>query len=301
MFAHKRLLECFNDALKKNDVIEVNDDTRIVFFSDIHRGDNSLTDEFAHNQNIYYYALNHYFDHGFHYIEVGDGDELWEYSRFEHIRSAHSDVFCLLKEFYDLGRFDYMYGNHNMAFRSQTYAKHHLDHFFDDYLDIDTPLFPGIRTKESIILKDSQSDKKVMVVHGHQGDFINDHGWVISLFLMRVFWRYMHMIGLKNPSSPSKNRIKRHRIEKNFTKWIEEHGVGILCGHTHRPKLPDDGSPVYMNSGCCVHPRGITGIELVGRKFSLVYWSVKPNKEGSLYIKKKVMKGPMSFDELNLT
>lgn len=32
MFAHKRLLECFNDALKKNDVIEVNDDTRIVFF-----------------------------------------------------------------------------------------------------------------------------------------------------------------------------------------------------------------------------------------------------------------------------
>ncbi len=196
-----------------------------------------------------------------------------------------------------------MYGNHNMAFRSQTYAKHHLDHFFDDYLDIDTPpLFPGIRTKESIILKDSQSDKKVMVVHGHQGgDFINDHGWVISLFLMRVFWRYMHMIGLKNPSSPSKNRIKRHRIEKNFTKWIEEHGVGILCGHTHRPKLPDDGSPVYMNSGCCVHPRGITGIELVGRKFSLVYWSVKPNKEGSLYIKKKVMKGPMSFDELNLT
>lgn len=300
MFAHRRLHECYEKALKNEDIIDVNDDTKIIFFSDVHRGDNSLTDEFAHNQNVYYYALQHYFDHDYRYIEVGDGDELWEYSKFEHIRSAHSDVFCLLKEFYDKDRFDYMYGNHNMAFRHPLVVKHLLTHFFDDYLDIDTPLFPEIRTKESILLRDSQSDKEILVVHGHQGDFINDQGWIVSLFLMRVFWRFMHMIGLKNPASPAKSRIKRHRIEKNFTRWIEKYKIGILCGHTHRPKLPEVGSSVYMNTGCCVHPRGITGIELTGRTFNLVYWSIKPDKEGNLSIKKKVMKGPMSFDELKI-
>lgn len=300
MFAHKRLLGCFDTAMKNNDVIEVTEDTKIIFFSDVHRGDNSLTDEFARNQNIYFYALSEYFDKGYTYIEVGDGDELWEYGKFEHIRSAHSDVFCLLRDFYKEGRFEYMFGNHNMSFRNPIVSKYYLTHFFDEYFDIDTPLFPGIRTKESMILKDMESDKEILVVHGHQGDFINDQGWIISKLLMKFFWRFMHMIGFQNPASPAKSRIKRHRIEKNFTKWIKRHQMGILCGHTHRPKLPDLGDPAYMNTGCCVHPRGITGIELNGRSFSLVYWTIKPNKEGTLFIMKKVIKGPMSFDELNI-
>lgn len=300
MFTHKRLLESLNKAIKNDDIIEIDDETKIIFFSDVHRGDNSLTDEFAHNQNVYFHALSHYFDQDYKYVEIGDGDELWEYRSFEHIRSAHSDVFCLLKQYYDQGRLEYLYGNHNMAFRHPLVAKHYLTHFYDDYLDIDTPLFPGIKIKESLLLRDKTTTKEVLVVHGHQGDFINDQGWIISLFLMRVFWRFMHMIGFKNPASPAKSRIKRHRIEKAFTKWMTQQKIGILCGHTHRPKLPDEGKPVYMNTGCCVHPRGITGIELNGREFSLVFWSVKPDKEGSLFIQKKIMKGPFSFDDLHI-
>lgn len=294
----RRLTDCLRRAKKLKDVIDINDDTRLIFFSDIHRGDNSLTDEFAHNQNVYYHALSHYLKQGFKYIEVGDGDELWEYGSFENIRSAHSDVYCLLKEFYDANAFEYLFGNHNMAMAHPLVSKHLLTHFFDDYLDIDMPLFPKIRTKEAMILRDKKSKKKVLVVHGHQGDFINDQGWIISLFLMKVFWRFMHMIGFRNPASPSKNRVKRHRIEKNFSKWILENNVGILCGHTHRPKLPDEGQAAYLNTGCCVHPRGITGIELIGRKFYLIYWSVKPDEDGSLYIHRKVMKGPIDFSEL---
>ncbi len=300
MFEHRRLTECYVKAIKHKDVIKVDDNTKMIFFSDVHRGDNSMSDEFAHNQNVYYHALNYYNDQKYTYCEVGDGDELWEYSKFKHIRSAHSDVFCLLKELYDADRFIYMYGNHNMAFRHPSIAKHNLSHFFDDYLDIDTPLFPGMKIKESLVLKDLKSEKEMLVVHGHQGDWINDQGWIVSLFLMRVFWRYMHMIGFRNPSSPSKNRIKRHKIEKTFSKWIIENRKGILCGHTHRPKLPDDDEAVYLNTGCCVHPRGITGIELNGREFSLVHWRVLPDKKGNLAITRKVMRGPLSFDELNI-
>ena len=106
------------------------------------------------------------------------------------------------------------------------------------------------------------------------------------------------MIGLKNPASPSKNRAKRHKIEKRFSKWIENNGIAILCGHTHRPKLPEAGMPAYLNTGCCIHPRGITGIELINREFYLVNWYIKGDDFGQLIITRKIMKGPLKFEEL---
>ena len=70
----KKLLTAFENAER----IRFDAHSKFIFFSDVHRGDNSLSDEFAHNQNIYHFALQHYFENGFTYIEVGDGDELWE-------------------------------------------------------------------------------------------------------------------------------------------------------------------------------------------------------------------------------
>ncbi|MBN1262191.1 MAG: serine/threonine protein phosphatase, partial [Anaerolineae bacterium] len=58
--------------------IPFTDDDRFIFFSDCHRGDNSWADDSAHNQSLMFHALQHYYREGFTYIEVGDGDELWE-------------------------------------------------------------------------------------------------------------------------------------------------------------------------------------------------------------------------------
>lgn len=300
MFEDKRLTECYEKAKKNGDVLLVDDTTRCVFFSDVHRGDNSMADEFAHNQNIYSYALNCYFDQGYTYLELGDGDELWEYSKFQHIRSAHSDIFCQLKKYYEDDRLVYFYGNHNMVFRNKSKVDQMLTSYYDDYTDRTEPLFPGIDVKEGMIFRDTITGKEVLAVHGHQGDFSNDQGWIISLVLMKVFWRYMHKIGFQNPASPSKSRVKRHKIEKAFTKWITQNHIGILCGHTHRPKLPDASEPAYLNSGCCVQPRGITAIELIGREFYLVHWNIKAVKKGHLAIKRKIMQGPLSFDNMSI-
>lgn len=297
MQSDKRLTECYQKALADKDIIKVTENTRMVFFSDVHRGDNSLADEFAHNQTIFAYALEYYNKLGYHYLELGDGDELWEYKKFSLIRSAHSDIFYLLKKFYDDSRFTYFYGNHNMMFRNPNKAKE-LHQFYDDYQDIETSLFPGIKIYESMVLKDEKSQKEVLLVHGHQGDTTNDKLWFVSSILVRYFWRNMHVIGLKNPASPSKNRVKRHKIEKRYTKWIQNHGVAILCGHTHRPKLPDAGTPPYMNTGCCIHPRGITGIELINREFYLVNWYIKGDDFGQLIITRKIVKGPLKFEDL---
>lgn len=300
LFDYKRLTRCYKDSLKNKDVINVTDETKLIFFSDVHRGDNSVSDEFAHNQSIYMFALQHYFNNGFKYLEIGDGDELWENTKFEHVRSAHSDVFSLLKKFYEEDRFYYFYGNHNMVFCHKGCTERLLTDMCDDFLDINSTLFPNIKIKESMLLRDTVTKKEILIIHGHQGDFVNDRGWIISLFFVRIFWRYMHRVGFQNPASPSKNIVKRHKIEINFSKWIKSSHIGILCGHTHRAKLPEKGDVAYLNTGCCIHPRGITGIELVGRKFTQVHWNIVPDDKGLMGIKKKVMKGPLSFDEITL-
>ena len=96
----ERLSEVYEEA-RRDQVIPVDDSSKIVLFSDCHRGDNSWADDFARNQILFFHALNYYNAQGFTYIEVGDGDELWENADFDKIRRAHSHIFWKLKEFWD--------------------------------------------------------------------------------------------------------------------------------------------------------------------------------------------------------
>ena len=73
MFTDKRLSKAYQNAK-----IEYFDKhSKYIFFSDCHRGDDSVSDEFARNQIILLHALNYYYNHGYTYVEVGDGDEMW--------------------------------------------------------------------------------------------------------------------------------------------------------------------------------------------------------------------------------
>jgi hypothetical protein len=64
------------------------DSSKFIFFSDCHRGDNSWADNFSPNQLLMFHALTYYYDQGYTYIEVGDGDELWENRDFRTIYSG---------------------------------------------------------------------------------------------------------------------------------------------------------------------------------------------------------------------
>lgn len=50
--------------------------------------------------------LSHYYQSGFSYIELGDGDELWENRNMTQIIDVHSDVFWLLSRFYQADFFN---------------------------------------------------------------------------------------------------------------------------------------------------------------------------------------------------
>ena len=59
-------------------VLPFNNSSRIVIMSDCHRGQGNGADNFLPNSMIFQGALEYYWQNGYTYIELGDGDELWE-------------------------------------------------------------------------------------------------------------------------------------------------------------------------------------------------------------------------------
>lgn len=296
MFTDKRLQQAYKGAKKEY----FDENSKYAFFSDLHRGDDSVSDEFARNQTVFLYAINYYYNNGYKYVEVGDGDELWEHRKFKHVRSAHTDIFTTLKKFFDKDRLVMIYGNHNIFLKNKYYVEKNYYHFFDEYKEEINDLFLGLKTYEAIVLRYKNTGQEILVVHGHQGDLMNDQLWFASMLLLRYFWRFMHVVGFQNPSSPAKNLYKRHKIEKAYNVWIHNHKKMLICGHTHRPKFPRKGELPYFNSGCCIHTKGITGIEIIEGKIMLVSWRIRANDEGVLHFERFVMRGPEPIEHFRM-
>jgi UDP-2,3-diacylglucosamine pyrophosphatase LpxH len=271
--------------------------SKYIFFSDVHRGDDSVSDEFARNQNIYIHALNYYHDQGYVYVEVGDGDELWEYREFKHIRLAHTDAFLVLKKFFDENRMIMLYGNHNIYLKNPKFVKENYYNFYDEYNQERVELFKGLIPLEALKLKHKDTGQEIFVVHGHQGDFINDQGWKFAMLLLRYFWRFAHVVGFVNPASPARNMFKRHKVERMYNKWIQENKLMLICGHTHRQKFPKNDELPYFNTGCCIRTRSITGIELVNSQIQMVDWRVAADEDGIMRIKRQVVRGPEPIEK----
>jgi UDP-2,3-diacylglucosamine pyrophosphatase LpxH len=293
MFTDKRLLSAYKNAK----VQSFDDKSKYIFFSDTHRGDDSASDEFTRNESVFLHALEYYYDHEYVYVEVGDGDELWEYSDFKNIRLAHSDVFLAIKKFYDDSRCILLYGNHNIYFKSKSFVKKNLYSYFDEFSQDTHELLNEITPHEALLLKNESSGQEILVVHGHQGDFMNDQLWILSMILMRFFWRYLHVVGFQNPASPAKNLYKRAKIEINYKKWIEKYNKIIICGHTHRPKFSESNESPYFNTGCCIHSKGLTGIEISDGNIMLVSWRIKADKNGDLRVERSIVRGPVPIKE----
>jgi len=289
MSSYKRL----SRALENAKVITFDDSDKFIFFSDCHRGDNSFADDFANNRNIYFHALNHYFREGYQYCELGDGDELWENRYFESIFEAHKNVFQLLKKFHLENRLHMVWGNHDMVYRNQNYVDKHLTEYFEPIDGVDHELFQDITYHEALVLRHSHTGQEIFCTHAHQADWWNYNFWRIGRFLVRILWKPLQVWGIPDPTSPAKNHKELIRIEKRIKKWILQNDLKItLTGHTHRPRFPEPGQIPFFNDGSCVHPRSITGIELVNGEISLIKWYISTKPDGTLQIVKRLLEGP---------
>lgn len=296
MRTRQRLMKAYNNSIVRS----IDRDSKYVFISDCHRGNGSFSDEFAKNRNTFIHALNYYYDRGFTYVEVGDGDELWEKNRMTVIQEAHTDAIAAMQRFHREERMIMMYGNHNIYLRDETYVKNHYYRYFNEYKEMYMDLFPRLKPIEALTLRHSVSGQELFVVHGHQGDLANDQLWPLTMLSLRYFWRYLHSFGIKSPVSPVRNIFKRHKIEKNYIKWINENRKLLICGHTHRFKFPRQDELPYFNTGCCVYPTTITAIELENDMLTLVRWKLLVNEDGLLKVQRMILQGPGAIADYDL-
>jgi len=294
MFSSKKRLDHAYNTAK---IVDFNDDSKFILFSDCHRGDNSFADDFANNRNIYFHALKHYYAEGFQYCELGDGDELWENLSFSSLLYAHKNVYMLMKLFHEDKRLHMIWGNHDMVYRNPEYVKKYLATYFDPKIGEDVELFKDITYHEGIVLKHSTTGQELFLTHGHQADWWNYLFWKWSRFMVRVLWKPLNVMGIADPTSPAKNYTELIKVERRTKKWIAaKNNLLTIAGHTHRPRFPEPGDIPFFNDGSCVHPRSITGIEIENGAISLIKWQIATRDDGTLQIVRVLLEGPRRLE-----
>ena len=279
-----------DQAFENVPVLPLTPQSRYVLFSDCHRGVGTSGDNFLKNQHLYFAALQYYYDYGFTYIELGDGDELWENHSIEPIKLTHNNSFWMLSRFYCDNRLFMLYGNHDMVKRDADFASCHCDTYPCSNCTIEE-LFPGICFHSGLILRNYSHGRDIYLTHGHQADFFNFTLWRVARFLVRYLWRPLENIGFLDPTSSAKNNTKKERIEQTLTEWALTRNHILITGHTHRPMMGSEKSP-YYNTGSCVHPRCITCIEIENGLITLVKWAISVHKDLSVFVERSALAEP---------
>ncbi len=287
-----------DNALLKAKLLTINKDSKIIFFSDLHKGDNSYADDFTHNMEIYQYAIRKYYDKKYTYIELGDGIELWENYTFEPIYKAHKSTFELLKLFYNDNRLYMIWGNHDMIFGDPITVEKMLYKVFPPKNIKQKERLFNLQYHESMLLQIENTDKTIFLIHGHQADWFNYRFWKVSRFFVRYFWKPLQKwFNVKDPTSPAKNYKNLIKVEQKLKDWIiKNNNQMVIAGHTHRPRFPDPGLLPYFNDGSCVHPNSIIGMEIENLEIAMVKWHFQSDANGNSHIVKTVLAGPQPLD-----
>ena len=267
-----------NKLYKKAPIFVFKPGTKLVFFSDHHRGDGEKgSDDFKRNELIYRKALEWYFEKGYKLVLVGDVEEMWECKPLD-IFTQYPFIYQLEKKFHDQGRLIKIVGNHDFIWYNKKNVKKYLN-----------PIFPGIEVYRGISFyldTGRGTGPRYFVCHGHQGEFKSDAILNISKFFVRWFWKPFQYAFRVSATSPATNYKKRNKREKEYCNWVKKRKVNFIVGHTHRPRIFSiakniiiDGyvlnSSVYvMNTGCCVFPnKCISAVELFGEHSKIVgFW-----------------------------
>lgn len=217
------LTEALNWYLENLDVTAI--DRPWIATSDQHRGDGSGIDDFAKNEELYVATMRPYAKAGCIHIEVGDKEDQWKFSCFlADFFNAHPEAYTVDGEFIDRKR---VKGNHDCV---QSYP-------------------------EALLL--SWKGRKILVVHKHEGDTMNDEHWEWARFLVRTFWRPLQSIGIEDPTTPDiseitarpENPTKHLAIMAEAKAWCKAHpDIVLLSGHDHFGHL--DGNDADCGAWC---------------------------------------------------
>ena len=285
---------------------------KFIIFSDIHKGARNGADDFLVCEPAYLAALDYYQLNGFHFIALGDCEELWENS-LTSIKKMQQASFEKEKSFVPANAFIKIFGNHDLYWDNDPLAAVQLKEIYGSEI----PIYEGV-VLQTIVNK---REINIFCTHGHQGDAVSDGNWFSKFFISRI-WAPMQSYLKINPNTPAyDSRLKSlHNIF--MYEWsAEQQDLIFITGHTHQPvfeslthierlyrqllfarQLKDvsmqntlqreiqarkfeyakisenylNMKPTYFNTGCCCYDDGdITGIEISDGTLRLIGWSVK--------------------------
>lgn len=282
--------------------LEVNPDRdQFIIFSDQHKGNKSWADDFNMSEANYLEALKYYNENKFHFINLGDSEELWKFKVSE-ILSANEKTWLQEAAFHP-DRYTKTFGNHDILWKDKFAVAFHLKKYFD----------PAPVIYEAVILKISglSIPLNILLTHGHQGDLMSDNN-AFSTWLVAHIWMPVQRFLRININSASKDFSLRNLHNKMMYEWSSKRkNLLLITGHTHQPVFASgryynhpnaaiesprehyELLPVYFNSGCCCFDDGdVTGIEIAAGSIRLVKWYDEEN-----VAKKKVLE-EISFSDL---
>ena len=265
------MIKVLDKLFKQSKKIKIGNKSKLVIMSDCHRGSGDNYDNFIKNKNVFEAALNYYYDRGFTYIELGDGDEMWEVVNYNDIIEEYLQTFKIMKKYHDSNRLIMIYGNHDVLKKNRDVLEKYFYKYNNKLTKKEELLFNNLKVYESLLLDYNGYD--IFLLHGHQIDMLNGYLWRFSWFLVRNIWKKLENVGIKAPTSAARNHMVNNKQEKKLKKWSIRNNKIIIAGHTHRPIFPEVGKSLYFNDGSCVHPNGITCLEIKDGSIILVKWA----------------------------
>lgn len=314
---HDALTKLYENTLKepgkKGLLLQMNAETdRFIIFSDQHKGAKNGSDDFMIAEPNYLAALDHYYRAGFHFISLGDSEELWENTVWP-VKSKNKLTTEAEKKFLTEKRYTKVYGNHDVFWNNDPFAPLHLLSMYKE----------TVKIYEGVVLQTTINNTKldIFLTHGHQGDGQSDGNAFSAWFVSRVWAPIQSYLNL-NPNTPAASRELKTVHNRFMYEWSKQDKNPVLItGHTHQPvfaslthlehlyknlidaqQKKDEAAaqqinkeirfrqeeydyvnsnytnmrPFYFNTGCCCYNDGdITGIELADGMIRLIKWKKK--------------------------
>lgn len=238
--ALSRLLKVIQEHPGKRGVILPFDihSSRFVIFSDQHRGAKDGADDFAKAEPNYLAALDYYYQNGFHFISLGDSEELWENS-LSKVKKHNTISFEKEKLFIRQNRFIKIFGNHDLYWDNDPLAWWHIKKMYGQEVNI----YEGVILSSdvrSLGLRVNQPEPPnpqpvIFLTHGHQGDAGSDGNWFSKFFVAHI-WAPLQAYLKINPNTPAYDASLKTKHNHIMYEWSsQQKDLILITGHTHQP------------------------------------------------------------------
>lgn len=270
-----------------------------IIFSDQHKGNKDLADDFKSNEGNYIAALNYYHQQCYHYINLGDAEELWKYDAKIVIQN-YPDALKAEANFQTDNKYYRSFGNHDLLWKNKLDVLLHLKPYFKMPL----PVYEGLVLQTKV----NGEPLQFFLTHGHQGDKMSDNN-AFSTWLVAHIWAPIQRFLAINVNTPANDFYLRDKHNRLMYEWSShKRNTLLITGHTHKPVFAsgkytsvdthaittidhtENLKPTYFNSGCCCYNDGdITGIEIADGFIRLVKWYKKEEVSMRMILEEKLL------------